>query len=146
MYTLEILTEERPEGHVLYWWELRLVTYHDEDDEEVVVVESRRFPSAAEAEADIRAFRRGVARARVNSPACDPGPSSVSFHRVPGVVSLPVTIPSRRGAQHSIDGRHRHDLPSTGPIELPAREEPRAEAIPAELDDPADSSEFFEAT
>ena len=112
MYRFEIHCEEGPDNCIRYSWELRLATSDDKEEEEVVVGR-RYFLSLAEAQSEVRAFRRAVARARMEeSPAClqYPEPRTVYFRRMPNVVSLPATMSGRHDPHAAKPGPGRHHL------------------------------------
>jgi hypothetical protein len=127
MYRFEIHCEEGPGKGARYSWELLLST----GDLEEVVVGSRPFPSRAEAESEVHAFRRAVAQARVEeSRACspDPEPQAVTFRRVPNVTSLPVNVSRQHDPQASAVGSGR-DHPG-----IPAVAEARKAQAEAEVE------------
>lgn len=117
MYRFEIHDEEEgPDNGTRYRWEL---LHSDGGDHAEVVAQGRRHPTRTEAEAEVRAFRRGVAWARLEEPpGClpDPGPATVTFRRLPNVVSLPVGGPGRhdRRAAEPAPGRHHLRVPAAG--------------------------------
>lgn len=109
MYRFEIHGEESADSGVRYHWKL----FSAGDDGDGVVATSQPFSSRAEAESGVRAFRHGVARARVGEEPRDgqlePAFEAVTFRRLPYVVSLPVTMSRRHGphAPEAGPGRHR---------------------------------------
>ncbi len=131
MYRFEIRSEEGPDSSPRYRWELLLSTSGGREE---VVAESKQFPSWAEAESEVRAFRRAVARAGVAEPPArspDPTLPAVSFRRLPDVTTLPATA-WRRYDPHATDaGRDRHHLGVPAPepqIEAEAQTEAGAQA------------------
>jgi hypothetical protein len=149
MYRFEIHREEGPDKGTRYSWELLLST----GDLEEVVVGSRPVPSRAEAESEVRAFRRAVAEARVEeSGACspDPEPQAVTFRRVPNVTSLPVNV-SRRHDPHAAEAGSGRDHPGVPAVaearEAQADAEAQAEAeaeVEAEAEADAEAQVAFE--
>ena len=131
MYRFEIHCEEGPDKGTRYSWELLLSTGGDREE---VVVGSRPFPSRAEAESEVHAFRREVAQARVEEPrACSPNPEpqAVTFRRVPNVASLPVNVSRRHDpdAAEAGSGRRHPRVPTVAEApEAQADAEAQAEA------------------
>lgn len=123
MYRFEIYDEESPDSGIRYCW--KLVSGRDD-----VVAGSRGFGSRAEAESEVRAFRRGVSRARlegeppVRSPF--PEPPEGIFRPVPDVTSLRVTEPAwdRRRYPEFGPGPHHPEPGRRGPAVPPAPLQP----------------------
>jgi hypothetical protein len=136
MYRFEIHgEEERPDKGIRYRWEL---LRSDGGDRAEVVAEGQRLSSRAEAEAEARAFRHAVARARVEEPpSCPPdlGPPVVTFRRMPNVVSLPVTGPRRHDPRAAAPGSGR-DHPGVPAPAAAAESSARAPRAPAEASEP----------
>lgn len=137
MYRFEIHGEEEgTDKGIRYRWEL---LRSDGGDRAEVVAEGRRLSSRAEAEAEVHAFRRAVARAKVEeSAACppDPGPPVVTFRRMPNVVSLPVTGPRWHDPRAAAPGSGR-DHPRVPAPAAAARSSARAPRAPAKASEPA---------
>ena len=116
MYKFEIYGKESPDKTTYYYWQL-VVSGNDGED---IVAVSRSFESRAEAESEVRALRRGAARADVEDPDAHSLPRedlTTTFRLVPDVASLRVPAPEWHhfSAQESRLARRGARAPAAGP-------------------------------